>query len=105
MAFHFVLGVGLLVLSLETLIHALAPANRDTHLHIAIVAAVEAAGAALFLVPRTMRVGALLLLLTVAGAFVAHAVGGSLRIDLAIYGAGVWYVYAHGAGQVGGGAG
>ena len=37
MAFHLVLGVGLLVLSLRTLIHAVAPENLHSHQHFAIV--------------------------------------------------------------------
>lgn len=96
-AFHLVLGLGLLALSIETLLHALAPANRSTHKHIAGIAIVEGIGALLFLLPPTLGAGALLLLVTVGGAFLIHTVQGQWRPDLAIYAAGVWYVLAHGS--------
>jgi hypothetical protein len=76
-AFHLVLGIGLLALSVETLLHALAPANLGTHKHIAAIAGIEGLGAILFLIPRTLRPGAVLLLITVGGAFLMHGIGGS----------------------------
>jgi len=103
--FHLVLGLGLLAASVETLMHALAPANRATHQHIALVAAIEGIGAILFLVPRTLRAGALLLIATIGLAFVLHGLGGQWRPDLAIYAAGAWFVYAHGSGWKQSGAG
>ena len=96
--FHLVLGIGLLALSVETLLHALAPANLATHKHIAAIAGIEGVGALLFLIPRTLRVGAVLLLITVGGAFLMHGIRGEWRADLAIYTAGVWFVLAHGSG-------
>ncbi len=95
-AFHLVLGIGLLALSVETLLHALAPANLGTHKHIAAIAGIEGVGALLFLLPRTLRPGAVLLLITVGGAFLMHGIRGEWRADLAIYTAGVWFVLAHG---------
>lgn len=99
-AFHLVLGLGLLVGSAQTLLHALAPDNRHSHQHLALVAAVEAIGAILFVLPRTLRPGALLLVLTIGLGFVAHAIRGEWRPDLAIYAAGAWFVFVHGSGWV-----
>ncbi len=96
--FHLVLGFGLLAGSIQTLLHALAPQNRPSHQHLALIAAVEAIGAILFLLPRTLRSGALLLVLTIGLAFLVHAIRGEWRPDLAIYTAGVWFVFAHGSG-------
>ncbi|HXW97798.1 MAG TPA: DoxX family protein [Gemmatimonadales bacterium] len=96
--FHLVLGIGLLIGSIETLHHALRHADHVSHVHVAIIAGVEAVGAVLFLIPRTLPAGTVLLLVTIAGAFVLHAIQGEWRWDLAIYAAGVWYVYVHGHG-------
>jgi hypothetical protein len=97
-AFHLVLGVGLFVASIETLAHALAPGNWPTHRPIALLAGVEALGAILFLVPRTLKVGALVLVVTIGHAFVVHGLEGAWQPDLAIYAAGAWFVFAHGSG-------
>lgn len=100
-AFHLVLGLGLLAASIQTLLHALAPENRHSHQHIVLIAAVEGIGALLFLVPRTLRAGALLLVITIGLAFVAHSLQGEWRPDLAIYATGVWFVFVHGSGWQG----
>ncbi|MBI1723851.1 MAG: hypothetical protein HYR48_08090 [Gemmatimonadetes bacterium] len=97
-AFHLVLGLGLLVGSVQTLLHALVPENRYSHHHLALLAALEGLGALLFVVPRTLRPGALLLLSTVGLAFLTHAIRGEWRPDLAIYAAGTWFVFVHGSG-------
>jgi|SRR5689334_24410549 len=97
-AFHLILGLGLLTYSIETLIHALAPENMHSHAHYAVIAGVEAIGAVLFLLPRVSRVGAIVLVVVVGLAFVAHGLQGQLRPDLAIYTAGAWLVYAMGGG-------
>jgi uncharacterized membrane protein YphA (DoxX/SURF4 family) len=97
-AFHLVLGLGLLAASLQTILHALAAENRHTHQHIALIAAIEAIGAILFVIPRTLRPGALLLVLTIGLAFVLHTLQGEWRPDLAIYAVGAWYVLVHGSG-------
>ena len=95
--FHVVLGLGLLAESIRTLLHAMTPENRHSHQHIAVIAAVEAVGAILLLLPRTLRPGALLLVLTIGPAFIVHAMQGAWRPDLAIYTAGAWFVFAHGS--------
>jgi hypothetical protein len=97
-AFHLVLGVGLLVASVQTLAHALAPVNRPTHQALAVFAGVEALAAILFLVPRTLRAGALLLVLIAGHAFIVHGLEGEWQPNLAIYAAGAWLVFAHGSG-------
>ena|SRR5436190_8687684 len=88
--FHIVLGMGLLAASVETLMHAIHQGHW--HLHLGLVAGIEATGALLFLIPKTKRVGGALLLLTLVGAAVLHAVQREWRIDLVIYAAGVWLV-------------
>ncbi len=99
-AFHLVLGLGLLSGSIQTLLHALAPENihSHSHQHLAVIAAVEAIGAVLFLLPRVSRWGALVLVAVIGLGFVAHALQGEWRPDLLIYAAGAWLVYAMGGG-------
>jgi hypothetical protein len=64
--------------------------------HVALLGLVEGVAAVLFLIPRTMRAGALGLLATFAIAFVAHAAGGEFRGDLLLYAAVVSFVAVHG---------
>jgi hypothetical protein len=97
-AFHLVLGFGLLAASVQTLLWAIAPGGQEAHPHIALLAAVEAVGAILFVLPRTLRAGAVLLLATIGLALVIHAVQGEWRLDLAVYAAGTWFVLVHGSG-------
>jgi hypothetical protein len=92
--FHLALGLGLLAGSLTTLLDA----GHHGHHPLALLAGIEALGAALFLFPRTLRIGASLLLLTLAAAIVAHAMSGEWRFDLTIYLTGVWFVMVHGSG-------
>jgi uncharacterized membrane protein YphA (DoxX/SURF4 family) len=65
-------------------------------LHARVIGSIEAVGAAAFLVPRTLRLGAALLLLTLVGAILVHAGRGEWRPDLLVYAAGVVLVTAHG---------
>ena len=97
-AFHLVLGLGILWLSVRTVMEALHSEAGHHDPHALAVGAVEAIGALLFLVPRTLRVGAALLLLTIVTAAAIHGVAGHWRIDLLIYAAGVWLVATHQAG-------
>jgi hypothetical protein len=98
-AFHIVLGIGILWLSVRTVVGAVRPEGGHHNLHVAALGTVEAVGALLFLLPKTLRVGAALLLLTIGTAAAIHAAAGELRIDLFIYAAAVWFVAAHAAGQ------
>ena len=95
--FHLVLGLGLLVASIETLVHSVAAENVHSHQHLAVVAGIEGIAALLFLIPRTLRLGAVLLVLTIGVAFVLHALRGEFRPDLAVYAAGAWFVFEHGS--------
>jgi hypothetical protein len=88
--FHLILGLALLLGSLHTVLHA---ASAD--LHARTIGSVEALGALAFLVPRTLQVGAALLLVTIILAVVLHAVRGELRADLLVYAAGVLLVAVH----------
>jgi len=97
-AFHLTLGLVLLVFSIRTALDALAPAMGHASPHVGVLAVGEAMGAALFLLPRTLRAGASVLLLTIAIAFVAHLVGGQVRGDLLVYAAGTGFVMVHGSG-------
>lgn len=86
-AFHVVLGVTLLALSVLTVrVELLEEAPSP---HVLLVAGVEALGALLFLGPRTVRIGAALLALTLLPALVLHATRGQFRGDLLVYLAGV----------------
>jgi hypothetical protein len=97
-AFHLALGGGLLIGSVQTIVAAWPPAAGPASAHLALLAGVEALGAALFLIPRTLRVGAALLLLTLVVAFLAHGVRGHWRWDLVVYAAGTWFIAVHGPG-------
>lgn len=59
------------------------------------IGSVEALGAVAFLMPRTLRLGALLLLITIVPAVVLHAARGEWRPDLLVYAAGVLLVAVH----------
>ena len=94
-AFHLVLALGILWLSVLTVMGALRPEAGHHDPHAVAVGAVEAIGALLFLFPRTLRAGAALLLLTIGIATAVHGFRGHLRVDLLIYAAGVWLVSTH----------
>ena len=64
--------------------------------HLMMLAAVEAICSLLFLLPRTMRMGAAGLLLTFALAFFVHVAQGQFPAELLIYAASVTYVALHG---------
>ena len=90
-----VTGVVLLVASLETVNSALrTPAHANPHL--VVLGAVEALAAALFLIPRSMRVGAIGLLVTIFTAFAVHTALHEFRGDLLLYAATVFFILIHG---------
>ena len=93
--FHLVLGVGLLWGSVHTVLHL---GSSDSHA--LIIGTVEALAAVAFLLPRTMRLGAGVLLVVLALAFVLHAARGEWRPDLLVYAAGVLLVAVHGDARV-----
>jgi hypothetical protein len=90
MAFHLILGLALLWGAIHTVLH-LGP----TDLHARIVGTIEAVGAVAFLIPWTLRLGAALLLVSIVGAVLLHALQGELRPDLLVYAAGVLLVRFH----------
>ena len=90
-AFHFCLGVALLWGSAHTVLD-LGP----TDLHARVIGSVEALGAVAFLIPRMLRLGALLLIATIIPAAILHATRGEWRPDLLVYAAGVLLVMVHG---------
>lgn len=94
MLFHAVLGLGLLIMSVQTLTHALHEGGDHTHL--AFVAGLEALGAVLFLIPRMLRWGGAALLVELLVGFFAELTQGEWQIQLLIYAAGVWFVMVHG---------
>lgn len=92
--FHAILGLGLLAMSLFALAHALH--DLDDHIHEAFVAGLQALGAVLLLMPRTVRWGGTALLVVLLPGFVSHLIGGDWEIQLLIFAAGVWFVMVHG---------
>ena len=87
-------GVALLYGSVETVRSALGSSHANPHL--VILGSVEAVAAALFLVPRSMRVGAIGLLITIFIAFAVHSALHEFRGDLLLYGAAVLFILIHG---------
>jgi uncharacterized membrane protein YphA (DoxX/SURF4 family) len=90
--FHVILGLALLWGSIHTILH-LGPGD----VHATIVGGIEALGAIAFLLPSTLRLGAALLLVSVVGAMLLHALRGEPRPDLLVYAAGVLLVAVHGS--------
>ena len=90
--FHLILGLALLWGSVHTLLH-LGPTDP----HARIVGSIEAIGAVAFLIPRTLRFGGALLILSIGGAILVHAGMGEWRPDLPVYAAGVVLVIVHGS--------
>jgi hypothetical protein len=88
--FHATLGVVILVESVRTA-HALHGGGGHAVL---LLASVEAIGAALFLWPATLTVGAAAMLLTFAVAFFVHALRGEFNLGLLVYAAGTIIVLA-----------
>ncbi len=90
-----VTGLVLLIGSLETVRSAVG-SSHHANPHLALLGSVEGLAAALFLVPRWMRVGAIGLLLTILTAFAVHTALHEFRGDLLLYSATVLFVLIHG---------
>jgi hypothetical protein len=90
-----VTGIVLLIGSLETVRSAVG-SSHHANPHLALLGSVEGLAAALFLVPRSMRVGAIGLLLTIFIAFAVHTALHEFRGDLLLYSATVLFVLIHG---------
>lgn len=96
LALWLVTGIALFIASIMTVADASAGA-RHFNPHLVLLGAIEALGAALFLVPRTMRFGAIVLLATIGVAFVVHSALGQFRADLLVYEADVAFIAIHGS--------
>lgn len=94
MVFHAVLAGSLLVLSHNTLFHAL---HEHGFGHLAFVAALEMLGAVLLLIPRTLQIGGIALLIVLIPGFIVHVSRGEWELQLLIYAAGVYFIMVHGA--------
>jgi hypothetical protein len=88
-------GIALLLGSIATVRDAW-PGSGHGNPHLVVLGAVEAIAAALFVVPRTVRIGAIGLTVTIGVAFAVHALLGQVRGDLLVYGAAVVFVLVHG---------
>jgi hypothetical protein len=94
--FRLVLGLGILFLAARTAIDGVTGAHGLQPLWV-IGGSIEALGAALFMFPRTLRVGGTIMLLTMTTVLILDSLSRHLRIDLLIYLAGTYYVIVHGA--------
>ena len=96
LALWWILAAALFYLSAMTVRNGLSDPHGGSDLHAVIVGCVEAAAAVLFVVPGTMRLGAIGLLGTIAIAEAANTVQGHFSINLVVYAAAVFFVMAHG---------
>jgi len=87
-------GLVIFYLSAKTVHQGLHGTSHDPHL--VLVGGLEAIAALLFLVPRTMKIGATGLLLIFAVVFLVHAALFQFRGDLLVYAAVVCFVAVHG---------
>jgi hypothetical protein len=93
----FTLGLVVLYASVRTFVDAVnGTIHGPAHLHLSLLAGIEAVAAALFLVPRTVRVGGAGLLLTFAFGLLAHALTGEFQVILVLYAAATMFVMVHG---------
>ncbi|MFN2601873.1 MAG: hypothetical protein ABR582_03835 [Gemmatimonadaceae bacterium] len=93
--FWWTLGAMLLFGSVSTFLQGRSEAG---HLgaHLVLLGGIEGISALLFLIPRTLRLGAIGLLTTILIAVAIHATLGEFRPDLLVYAAGVFFVLVHG---------
>ena len=96
LAFWVTLGLVVLSTSVHTFHHALGHLGDPRHLHLAFAGGLEAVAAALFLVPRTVRVGGIALLAIFALALLAQLGQGRFSPELVLYATGTALVLVHG---------
>jgi uncharacterized membrane protein YphA (DoxX/SURF4 family) len=89
-------GTLLFIWSVQTALQSM-HSGHEHNLHVWLLSVVEAVSAVLFLIPRTIRVGAVGLILTFAIAFIAHAFMHQFRGDLIFYAAVVFFTAVHGS--------
>jgi uncharacterized membrane protein YphA (DoxX/SURF4 family) len=90
---HVTLGLMLGIGGATTAWHAIGPHPA----HLVALGGLEAAAALLFLLPRTLRLGAVGLIASCGVAFLAHAAMSQWRGDLLVYIAAVLFVALHGS--------
>ena len=90
--FHWTLGGVVFVEGVRTILRAL---QGNPNHALLLLASVEAVGAALFLVPCALRLGAAAMLLTFVVAFLVHAPRGEANLALLVYAAGTVLVLLH----------
>ncbi len=96
-ALHVVLGVVIFVQSMATAVHSSGwLPGHARNIQLLALGSIEALLAILFLLPRTVRIGALGLMIVLALAIVVHASMGEFPAGLIVYAAGVAYVGIHG---------
>lgn len=88
-------GIVLCIGSVQTAVSGWV-ARPHANPHLLVLGGVEGVATLLFLVPRSMRWGAAVLLATIGVAFAVHATFGQFRGDLLVYAAAVSFVLVHG---------
>jgi hypothetical protein len=97
-AFHLTLGAVVLVESLITVLQAHGAGGAPhAGLGVAVLAGAEAVAALLFMLPATLRLGAVSLLAIFLFAVAFHGLHGELQLTLLVYAAGVFFVMVHGS--------
>jgi hypothetical protein len=94
-AFHLTLSAVVFLQSVTTVLQTRAASH--TGLAVAVLASAEALAAILFVVPATLRAGALSLLAIFLFALGFHGLHGELQSTLLVYAAGVFFVMMHGS--------
>jgi uncharacterized membrane protein YphA (DoxX/SURF4 family) len=94
-ALWWILGGALMLGSIQTVLAGL-HGGQGVNPHLVVLGSVEAVAALLFLIPSTLRVGAVGLLLTIAVALSVHVTRHQFRWDLLVFGAAVLFVAVHG---------
>ena len=95
-AFHITLAVVIFLQSIKTIIEAsYHHTGNPLGSHLSILAGAEAFAALLFLLPKTLKTGGVLLLLIFCFATIVHGI--QHELNLVVYAAGVLFVTVHGS--------
>ena len=94
-AFHLTLGAVVFLQSVTAVFQTRGASHAS--LAVAVLAGAEAVAALLFVVPATLRAGALSLLAIFFFALAFHGLHGELQSTLLVYAAGVFFVLVHGS--------
>jgi hypothetical protein len=97
-AFHLTLGAVVFLQSVVAVFQTRGAGGAShASLGVAVLAGAEAVAAILFVVPATLRAGALSLLAIFFFALALHGLHGELQSTLLVYAAGVFFVFVHGS--------